>query len=178
MRYFIGTVIEQEPAWYYDAITADLARQFDIQNLSQIAPPHITLKAPFEIDDVSEVETKLGEISKLYKKIPAVIEGFDVSEESGTVFLSVHIEKEYLQKIEEIIRLLEPLGENKKWEFFPFRPHISVARRLDLMQLKAVRNYVQTLPAPRFEAFLGNLTLLRFEKPEWMIADRFPLSRE
>lgn len=169
MRYFIGCLIEKEPAWYYDAITADLARNFDITNLSETTPPHITIKPPFETEDLSAIETTLEQLADSIGKMHMRINGFGKFDETGkTIFLSVEMDPDDLQKIEIMIGSLEPLGNGKTLPR-PFHPHIAVARHLEPAQSKNAWNYLQNLPAPRFETNFSNLTLFRFDKPEWMI---------
>lgn len=171
MRYFIGILIEKEPAWYYEAITQDLARNFDVRNLSEYIPPHLTLKPPFESEGTSEIENVIQNILSSQKEFPLHITGFgryaSFGDESRTIFLSVEAEKEDLEKIENTARSLATFGESKKSLSHPFSPHISIGRNLEPAQSKAVWNYLQTLPKPDFKTSFTNITLFRYEDGSW-----------
>ena len=58
MKYFIGYVIKGEAGEYLYNLTREISTRFNVFALHKWAPPHITLKIPFDtpyIDDVSKV---------------------------------------------------------------------------------------------------------------------------
>lgn len=159
MRYFIGYVATGEIETYYNALTADLHERFGVQDLSKRVPPHITLKPPFDADDISPMEEQVESFLKGKKAMPFRVEGFDAFwENRETIFLAVHADA-----------TLDMFLKECRTEFH----HMSVARHLNGDSFEEVWGYVASLPNPRFEAWFDNLTLFVLENEKWEVKRTF-----
>lgn len=58
----------------------------------------------------------------------------------------------------------------------PFKPHLSIARRLEPLVSERIQAYLKTLPIPYFKLVLNNLTLFVYEKTYWKIKSIFLFS--
>ena len=175
MRYYVGLLIKGEPAEYYKKITTDLAKRFDIKNLSDTKPPHLTLKAPFESESIEIFEKEIGELASKQKVSQLFIEGFGRFDlESKTVFLAVKPDPELQIKVNGMVRALVHFGENRKFVPEPLYSHISIARYLDVELSQKIWDHVATLPVPRFEVAFDSLTLFVSQDNRWEIKSIFP----
>lgn len=168
MRLFIGYLLENESAQYYDYITNHLSQKFKIKNLSEKFPPHITFKAPFDIESSTTLESKIDEIVSKLKNQNFVINGFDKFE-GGTIFLKIQVSELLIKIMESIISEIESFGENKMFIPKPFHPHISIARFLSQTQNEMIWQYLNSLPTPHFNLQFNNITIFKKESKKWKI---------
>ena len=64
MRYFIGNLIRGEAAEYFKATCNDLATRFGVEDVSAIVAPHITVKAPFERNELVMLDDVISMITE------------------------------------------------------------------------------------------------------------------
>ncbi|MEI6490672.1 MAG: 2'-5' RNA ligase family protein [bacterium] len=91
MRRCIVYLAKGEVEEYFKQITSELALNFSERNLSERVPAHITLKYPFETEDVNLIENKIADVLKNKSKVLFKVGGFERFENSKeTIFLSVN----------------------------------------------------------------------------------------
>ncbi|MBU0894449.1 MAG: 2'-5' RNA ligase family protein [Nanoarchaeota archaeon] len=65
MRYYIGHLVDDKIKKHYGKILSELSSRFKLENLvKKDRRPHITLKAPFEREDIADVENFLDNFCK------------------------------------------------------------------------------------------------------------------
>lgn len=170
MKYFAGYLIEGEAAEYYQKITFHLSHRFGIKNLSEYVSLHLTLKPPFETEDIVPFEKLLEETAIKEETIPFAIQGFErFGLSSRTIFLDIEKNPSLQEKCEKILHTLADFGDNKRAEPLPLKLHASVARHLTPEESQKVWDYVSSLPAPHFDLQFNNLTLFIFKNNCWEI---------
>jgi 2'-5' RNA ligase len=168
MQYFVGNLIEGETAKYYEEITSDLEQKFGIKNLSKRTPPHFTFKAPFQSEDISDLEEQITKLTSELKPIPIHINGFEVFNAEGrTIFLHADEEKSLMKMVEKIVVSIEGYGEDRKPILKPYKLHLSVARFLTPELSIKIRSYLQTLPKPQYSIQFDNITLFKHFNGVW-----------
>jgi 2'-5' RNA ligase len=178
MRYFIGNMIRGEAAEYYKATCADLASRFGVEDVSAIVAPHITVKAPFERQEIEMVDDVISMIAEA-PTIPLSLSKWNHFG-TRTIFLDViqpPIQlKEYLKSV---LSKLRAMGINLNSQEFDPHIHMSLARFLKPDQFEKVWKYLESTPAPQFDIRFDNLTIFHKEKMEdkaWKVLKTFPLT--
>lgn len=165
-------------AEYYKTTCADLASRFGIANVSEIVPPHITIKTSFErpnaeaVDNCIALNTEVAPISislsnwNHFGTRTIYMEGAKPSDEL----------KNYVNDINNKLRAvgIPPSIEEKELHI-----RMSIARFLKPKEYTDVWNYLQTVPAPKFDLSFDNLTIFYKENRDdkaWKILKTFPLT--
>lgn len=173
MRYCIVYLAEGEIEKYFKEITSLLSQKFNIRNLSERIPPHITLKYPFEYE-----EEKLGEIEKNIenaiagmKPIDFIVEGFSkFINDSKTIFLKVAKRDDLISLIKDCKSKLGSYGEDKVFDVDNFEPHISIARNLSVSESDKIWEYLIQLEKPLFNLKFDNVSILEWQKNDtWKV---------
>lgn len=167
MKYFVGHLINGEAAEYYREITADLASRFGIKNLAEKLPPHLTLRAPFESDDIVQFERRVRRLAGQEKPMRFSIDGFGNFGDK-TVFLSVK-GAGIKEKLEKIAKTLTDFDGGQKPMPTPLFSHISIARFLKPQEYGKIIEYLSRLPVPNFNLDFDNLTIFIRKENRWNI---------
>ena len=171
--YFAGYLVEGDAAGFYERITADLARRFSIRNLALKAPPHITLKPPFDTDDIAPFQTRMVELASGIAP-PLSLRGFG-SFRKGTIFLDVVGSPALEQALTQAVEGLASSGEAGRPLATPIHPHVSIARHLREDRFDAIWDYLQTLSPPSFDLAFDNLTLFTHDGAGWQVEASVPI---
>ncbi len=172
MRYCVVYLVKGELQEYFNQITTDVALKFGTKDLSKRVPPHITLKYPFETDDIREVENKIIATIKGKPNFNFIVEGFErFADKKETIFLSVKVDEAAYSVLKQVISEIGEIGEDRN---FPvYKPHLSVVRHLDDGLSDKISEYLNTLPKSRFELFFNNVAILAFENDVWRVYKEF-----
>ncbi len=169
MQYFVGYLIEGEVSDYYKTLTSDLEQRFSIKNLSEYIPPHLTLKIPFEPDNIEDFESYLVTIAESLSSVDLEVDGFEKFDgKRMTIFLKVTA-GENIKTIENVVDRLESYGENTKSLPRPLALHTSIARFLSPEQCEEIWSYLQTAPKPHFNLVFNNLTIFKLVEENWEV---------
>src|SRR5690348_9253220 len=76
MKYLIAYLLSGEAKAAHEALTAEIADQFGVFRLNGHIPPHVTLKVPFETDDIEDVEKTLSSFADHYPRTEVRLWGF------------------------------------------------------------------------------------------------------
>lgn len=170
MKYFAGYLIEGEAGGYYKKVTADLSSHFGIKDLSKHIPPHLTLKPPFETEDITPFEKIIEGLVEKEEVLPFSIDEYGrFNLESETIFLSVQQQQNLQEKAEKILSTLADFGNNQKPVHLPLKLHASIARHLTPHKSQEIWEYVSSLPVPHFDLQFDNLTLFVFQNDNWEV---------
>lgn len=169
MQYFVGYLIEGNTSKYYKKITSDLGQKFDIKNLSEHIPPHLTLKIPFETDTIEDFENYVSKKTENLSGMDLVVDGFEkFNGRRMTIFLKVNA-GENIKTIENIVDYLESYDKDIKKLPRPLALHTSIARFLSPEQCKDIWNYLQEIPSPYFNLIFNNLTIFKLINDVWEV---------
>lgn len=170
MKYFVAHLLGGDVKKYHDSLTRELAEKYRITPLHDRIPPHITIKAPFETDEVGIKDVERTLRSFAYHEQPATlsVRGFG---RFGfrTVYMDVYRSQ---AAIDVVRRAITTLNANVPW--MPTAPlegnklHASVARFLNRRQFRRVWRHVQEL-TPRFETNLDTIAILKKETRSWAL---------
>jgi 2'-5' RNA ligase len=175
MRYFIGYILRGEVAEFCKATCTELAEKFSVDDVSKIVPPHLKIKSPFEFRNIEMIEKIVASCAEA-PALPLTLEGWDHFE-SRTVFIDAKGDTavmNYLSTVLDKFRaariMVTPLEAKLKL-------HLSVARFLKPDTYQKVWDYLSSVPAPRFDVMLDNLTIFAQEKDakNWTVYKTFPL---
>ncbi len=138
------------------------------------SPPHITLIPPFLMPNQAYLNEKLVKLTQNLTPFTTELNmiGSWRQLKYGTVFL----ETKKSEPIKQIVRLLE-----ENIAFLPkqngFYPHLTVAQRVPLDQLKQTKNEIRALNL-KLKMIVDSLTLFYFDSSEsagvWQIRQKYP----
>ncbi|HEY0010448.1 MAG TPA: 2'-5' RNA ligase family protein [Candidatus Paceibacterota bacterium] len=174
MRYLLAHHIRGDAAGYYVRLTKDLEKRFGIPSLSRRSPAHITLKPPFETDDLEPVIGKLTQVSAFVPQLPLKIRGFETFRQK-TIYLDVPMTPELQQWGTELASECAGLVDGRAIPL-PIKMHISVARKLAPGLYQRVMRYLGTLPIPEFDSVFDSVTLFQYVNNKWVVHRVFELS--
>lgn len=178
MRYFIGCHIRGEAAEFVKATTSDLAARFGITDVTTIAPPYMTVKAPFERNNLEMVEEVISLATEVPPR-PLTLSGWNHFD-NRTIFIDAKDSSpELTSYLRSVLAKLRAIG-------LPVNPledklhlHLSVARFLKPKEYEEIWKYLSTIPVPKFDIMFDNLTIYTKEKKEdkaWKTLKTFPLT--
>ena len=187
-KYLICYALPDHVARYHEDVFADVSRRFGIQPLNHPAcataaagrriPPHVTLKAPFDVaqgkpfdtQDIEEVEKAVKTVANKSDPAPMVVEGF---ERLKRTVLALHVKPSdaALAVQRRLINELRSVLPAKRFYRLDDAPHFhaSIVRREDLETCDKVWRYLLKTYKPYFDIELNNLTILRNERKRWYV---------
>ncbi|MDP3958314.1 MAG: 2'-5' RNA ligase family protein [bacterium] len=171
-RYFVGYRVGGEAADYYAKTAEDLAARFGVRDLSKYIPPHFTLKAPFETDNVALFKEELAALAAKERATPFTLQGFD-AHSGGSVYLAVARNSAFQRQAEKLVHALFPFGERERTLRLPFMPHVSVARHLSDEEKAKVLSYLGSFPGPRLDLSFDGMTLFAHDGARWNAEETF-----
>lgn len=178
MRYFIGSLLRGEASEYYKTTCADLANRFGIANVAEIVPPHITVKSAFEKPNAEIIDECLS-LNTEVAPMPISLASWN---HFGTRTIFIEGDKpsaELKAYADSIVAKLRAAGIPSTIEEKELQIRMSVARFLKPQEYTNVWNYLQTVPAPKFEMMFDNLTIFYKENKDdkaWKVLKTFPLT--
>lgn len=177
MKYFIAHLLTGDAEAYHAGLTRELSLKYRIIPLHDRIPPHITVKPPFETDEIGiqDVERTLRSFAHHEHSQPLVVNGFG---RFGfrTVYMDVYKSTEAVSLVR---RLIHTLNTNISW--MPTYPlegnklHASVARFLNRKQFRRIWRELRLL-RPRFESTFDNIVILKKEGRSWKVHSRIPFN--
>jgi 2'-5' RNA ligase len=175
MRYFIGCLIRGEAKDYQERLIDRICKRFDIRNLNKHIPAHFTLKAPFESDDIGEVEELLsrvcgeGEVSSIeideignFHKRVIFLRG---RPSSGVV--------EFLGRLNDGLRKIEWM-KFEKHDLNEGNLHSTLARVRDVKQFDDIMRFLAS-ERPCFKFGFDNVVIFRKRGNVWEVYREFGL---
>ncbi len=176
MRYSIFYLIGGETKKYQQNLVKEVGPKFGEKYvLESKLPAHITLKAPFDIEKINELEKILGAFVKNHKSSKINVVGFD-NFNRFVAFLKFEFSKSALRIQKEMINELSKINGieineyDKKWH-----PHATISYGNNKKSFDGVWNYLSELDKPKFELMFDNITLMKKSGKYWNVHKRFKL---
>lgn len=173
MRFVIVCLINGNALDFHEKVTQDVCHNFKVKR--QRLPAHFTLKAPFELDDISELEIKISEFVKLREKQPVKIDGL-AHFGTNVIFMNIIPSKEALILYNDFITLLK--GVNyltwKRHDGNSKIFHSTIVTHLKEDKFYKIWNYVSKYN-PQFSIYFNNISILKWEVDRWVTYKKFNL---
>lgn len=160
MKYCIVYLIKGNAEEYQRKVVREFSDVFDIRDLNNHIPPHITLKAPFETDNINQIEELLSNFSKNVK--PAKIKIGELGHfDKRVIYLDAKFSPEAKKIYDNLIKELEKISwmswrEHDKLGNF----HATLAYCQDEEEYKDFWEYLSMLNPASFDANLDNISIL------------------
>lgn len=173
MIYFIAYLIEGDAKKYHERLCKKVSENFDIDKIvkSEI-PPHITLKAPFETNNIEVVEEVIGNFAKKIENKPELTYGNFGSFKENVVYVDIQSKSDFEELIKDFHKTLL---ENFKWmQFYDtekllnFHATVAVGRNTK-KNFHEINKFLENLPECEFELDFDNIAILKNENGIWKI---------
>ena len=141
------------------------------------SPPHITLHPPFkwDLEQLPELENKLGEFAQNQSTFPITLEGF-AAFKPRVIYINVlktpellNIYKNLSRELKTTFNLIDKAGQNRK-----FNPHLTVGFR-DLTKTNFYQAWEEFKERKLYFHFASTqITLLKHNGKLWDIYKHYP----
>ena len=176
MKFFIGYLIEGEAAVWHNDLARDISEKFNIWNIADTRPPHITIFRPFETESI---ETILGLLEDWTAGHPLLgklaISNFGNFDDK-VVFADVAVDGDVMNAISDLRAGLHGVPGMPSENHPEWRPHATLAYQVEPAKIKAIRDYVSKLDKPNFNLAFDNVTIFRSEDDrKWSVWKRLDI---
>ncbi|MBM3231863.1 2'-5' RNA ligase family protein [Candidatus Pacearchaeota archaeon] len=177
MRYFIGYLIKGQAKQYHNNLCSNLANEFGIKYLPYKVPSHLTLKAPFETEDITQIEKILEQFSEKNKKSKLELEGFGHFG-NRVIFIGVKPNEKMKEGYSHLLDSLKKV-DGLTWSEFEGKGanfHATIATKGIEEVFEEMWGYISTLEKPHFELDFDNIALLKYEAGKWLIHKEYSIN--
>ncbi|ERI95607.1 hypothetical protein HMPREF1982_00081 [Clostridiales bacterium oral taxon 876 str. F0540] len=166
MRYVIVCLIKGEALEYHEKLVSDICKRFNVKR--QRLPAHFTIKAPFESDDIQEIEKITEEFCHNNRPTSIVISNFGFFRES-VIFMDIKASKECIAVNKHYIDLLKTVSglEWKRNEGGNKVFHCTLVTKLFPDKFHSIWNYVSNFEC-NFKTEFDNISILKWDKDRWV----------
>lgn len=173
MRFVIVCLIKGTALKFHEKITEDVCYKFKVKR--QRLPAHFTLKAPFELDDICDLENEISTFVNSNKKQPVKIDGIN---HFGTnvIFMNIIPSKKALILYNDFIALLKNLDYLtwKKHDGNSKTFHATIVTHLKENKFHEIWDYISKYN-PNFSIYFDNISILKWQKDKWVTYRKFEL---
>lgn len=173
-RYVLVNLLSGESLNLHENIVEEVCFKFKVQK--QKLPGHITLKAPFETERISEIETLLQNFCTKNTKAPIKIDGFNHFRDN-VIFMDIHPSKKAIMLHENLYMELKTLdflewksNESKNRVF-----HSTIVSRRIQKKFKDIWQFVNNYTVS-FDTYIDNITIMKWDNGCWHIYKKFILN--
>jgi 2'-5' RNA ligase len=166
MRYVIVCLIKGEALEFHENLVNDVCKRFDVKR--QRLPAHFTIKAPFESDDINQIEQLTEEFCASRESTKITLDGFGHFRDN-VVFIDVKTSTKAVTVHDDYIDILKALPwlEWKRNEGKGRVFHCTVVSKIPSGKFKDIWNYTSDFNC-YFETLFDNISILRWEKDRWV----------
>lgn len=175
-RYVIVCLIKGEAQRFHEKLVIDVCYKFKVK--PQRIPMHITLKAPFEIGDISEIEKVTKEFAEKSKSCSIKIKDYGCFREN-VIFMdvepsyeAVEVHDKYMDVLKNVPNLEWSRNEGKGRKF-----HCTVVSKKIEKNFKDIWEYVNEHKA-EFDTAFDNISIMEYNKIlyKWELYKSFELN--
>lgn len=173
-RFVIVNLLHGEPLKFHEKTVENVCNKFKIQR--QKLPGHITLKAPFETENIDEVEAVINEFVKNHTKAPIKLEGFNHFRDN-VIFMGISPSQGAIDLHKSLYGSLKTLDflEWKTHEGEKITFHSTIVSRRISPKFKEIWDYVNRFDYS-FDTYLDNITIMKWgENRRWNVYKTFDL---
>jgi len=172
-RYVIVCLIKGEALQFHEKLVDEVCSKFNVK--PQRLPAHFTIKAPFELEDVSEIENIIESFTKNRKSEGILIDGFGFFR-TNVVFMKVNpssdakkIHDDFIKELKKVSNLEWKPNEGKEKVY-----HCTVVSKLREDKFQPIWEYVSNF-SPKYELQFDNISILRWENYRWVTHKEFKI---
>lgn len=166
MRYVIVCLIKGEALNFHETLVEDICNRFKVKR--QRLPAHFTIKAPFETENINELENLMENYCKEIQSTPVLLEGYGHFRDA-VVYMDVHASNEAVKVHDDFIDRLKTTdwldwkrNEGKGKVF-----HCTLVSKLPPGKFPEIWQYVSDFPFS-YSTFFDNISILVWEKDRWI----------
>jgi len=157
--YFIGYLIEGEAADWHYRTAKEISDKFNTWKIHEKLPPHITIYAPFEAEELDKIRNILREWTEQPMAGNFILSGFEHFDDR-VVVADIKTDEPVIESVNQLQKELSAFLSPP--EFPEWNPHATLAVRLEPEKINKIWQYVQTLPKPNFTLPFNNITLFKY----------------
>lgn len=167
MRYVIVSVVNGNAGNFNNNLRKEVFDKFRAR--SSKLPAHLTIKAPFESGDISELQNTLSEFTKKHSKAPYKISGYDHFDDR-VIFMKVLMSKEGKFLHDSLIDVLDKIAyinfesHDGKDKIF----HVTVTSKKIQTIYNELWDYVNKIHC-EFECSFDNISIFKWENNTWVL---------
>lgn len=171
MRYVIVCLIKGDALKFHENLVQDVCRRYTVSR--QRLPAHFTLKAPFETDQIVEVEELIRDFCANRPKTRIGIEGFDHFRED-VVFMDIKPSNAAMETCNDFVDVLKgvPWLEWKRNEGRNKRLHCTIVTKIPNDKYYDIWNYVREHQCS-FDTYFDNISILKWDINRWVTYREF-----
>lgn len=176
MRYVIVCLIKGEALTFHEKLVSEICTKFKVKR--QRLPAHFTIKAPFEHEDISQLERLTEEFCSSAQITNINLDGFGHFREDvafidvKTSSQAVKVHDDYIDALKTISWLEWKRNEGKGRVF-----HCTLVSKIPKGKFKDIWNYISTFNC-HFETTFDNISILRWDKDRWVTHNEYMLNSE
>lgn len=173
MRYVIASVVKGKAGDFNNNLRKNIFKIFGIK--SSKLPAHFTIKAPFEADNINDLEILLDDFSKNYKATSYKIDGYDRFD-NRVIFMKVIMSPEGKKVHDNLIDSLSSLpyikfdSHDGKDKIF----HITISSKKIQKIFHNLWSYITQFPC-NFQCKFDNICIYKWEDDTWKLHKEFKL---
>lgn len=173
MRYVIVSTVKGDAGKFNNNLRKDIFEKFKVK--SSKLPAHFTIKAPFESNDISELDKVLKEFVKNHKSTPYKLFGYD-SFDNRVIYMKVLMSSEGKIVHNELIDCLSSIeyinfdsldGKDKIF-------HVTVSSKKIKNVFNFILDYVIQFPVD-FNCLFDNISVYKWENNTWVLFNSYIL---
>lgn len=174
-RYVIVCLMNSEVQDFHNKLTSEVCSLFKVKR--QKLPAHFTIKAPFEKENISELESMTEDFCSKNKAFSITLRDYSHFRDS-VVFMDVSLSKEaekihdyYIDSLQKISWLDWKRNEGKGKKF-----HCTIVSKIKDDKFKDIWDYCNKHPYT-FNASFDNISIMKWEKHGWILYKSFHLQK-
>ena len=167
MRYVIVSVVKGDAGNFNNNMRKDVYEKFKAK--SSKLPAHFTIKAPFDYDDISELERTLDKFSKKYEKAPYIIRGYNHFD-NRVIYMDVIMSSQGKKLHDKLIDSLSNIHyvdfskKDGKDKIF----HVTISSKKIQKIYHELWEYVNNIPCD-FDCKFDNVSVFKWEDNTWKL---------
>lgn len=173
MRYVIVSVVKGLAGYFNNSLRKEVFCKFNAK--SSKLPAHFTIKSPFEVDNISDLDMALSIFCKNQTKASYILNGYDHFDDR-VVFMKVIMSEEGKYLHDNLIDLLNSFsfinfnshdGKNKVF-------HVTISSKKIQPIFNDLYNYVESIPYS-FDCYFDNISIFKWEDNTWKLHKEYLL---
>jgi len=179
MKYMIVSLLGGEVQKYHQGLVEEIAVKFGVDFLAkQKVPTHFTLKDIFETEDISLLDDKLKEFSRIHKPARISLEGYNRFDDN-VIYMDIKLSEEARVLYMQFIHMLKEIS----WmQWSPYDDenrvfHCSLAYFDIKEKYKDICRYLLSNYSYAFEALFDNIAIYYSKTGEtWELYKSYPMT--
>ena len=165
MRYVIVSVVKGPAGNFNNNLRKEVFEKLGAK--SSKLPAHFTIKAPFEADDISDLDKVLQDFAQNHKAKDYKIKGYNHFD-NRVIYMDVHMNKKSKLLHDELIEELEklPYIHFKNHDYKDKVFHVTISSKKIQKIYDELWEYVNNIPCD-FDCKFDNVSVFKWEDNTW-----------